>query len=219
MDWSRMTFVGLLFINHQWLRLIVHTAWSIQMPSELMQWSKYFTSSLSVQGWRAGPGPGQCRFWHAHRTHHGAPQPEGLLPASRDLRLLHLVVHHLPAAAAGAPGPAPAREPGWRRDLYPSDPAPSGRATPPSRQGWRGLLPCPRHALTPLSHWGCDSCSSDRSGSGTGLIRPGDWWGSDWKSCHSQWSVSIIATVCYCAINCSSINLTEWLPNLWKKTF
>lgn len=89
---------------------------------------------LCVQGRRSGPGPGQRWLRHAHGAHHGAAQPEGLLPAPRDLRLLHPAVHHLPAAAARAAGAAPAREPGRRGDLHPSDPAPPGRAAPASRQ-------------------------------------------------------------------------------------
>lgn len=173
---------------------------------------------LSVQRWRTGPGSGQRRLRHAHSTHHGASQPEGLLPASCDLCMLHLAVHHLLIAAAWAKGPAPAREPGRRWDLHPSDPASSGRAASPSCQEWWGLLPCPWHTIAPLSHWGCHSGSSHCSGCSTCLICLGNWWGGDWKSIHSQWGVSIIPIVYYSTINCSNINLTEWLLNLWQKT-
>ncbi|XP_035503982.2 uncharacterized protein LOC118318443 isoform X2 [Scophthalmus maximus] len=147
------------------------------------------------QGRRPGPGPGERWLRHAHRPNHGAAQPEGLLPAPRDLRLLHAAVHHLPAAAARASGPAPAREPGRRRDLHPSDAAPSRGAAPPARQERQGLLPRPRHAAAPLGRRERHGGGGDRSGSGAGLVRAGDRRGGDWKSCHSQWGVSDTAIV------------------------
>ncbi len=45
------------------------------------------------------------------------------------------------------------------------------------------------------------------------FIHYGGEWGGDWKSCHKHWSVSITPIV-YCAVNGSSINLTEWSANM-----
>lgn len=151
-----------------------------------------------MQGWRSGFGPGQCWLRDANCTHHGAPQPEGLLPASRDLCLLHFAVHHLPAAAARAAGAAPPREHGRWRNLHPPDPAPPRRAAPSPRQEWRGVLTGPWHAVAPFSHRGCHGSSSHCSDSSACFIRSGNRWRGDWKSGHSQWSVNIIAIVYYC---------------------
>lgn len=95
----------------------------------------------------------RCNLDFRHKKK-GSPQPEGLLPAPRDLRLLHPAVHHLPAAAARAAGPAFTREPGRQRELHPTDAAASGGAAPPTGQDRRGLRPRPRHAVAPHDHRG-----------------------------------------------------------------
>lgn len=107
----------------------------------------YFPLFLCLQGWRAGAGAGQRRLWPPDRPHHGAAQPERLLPPPRHLRLLHTHLHHLHPAAAREQEPAPAWEHPRRGTLHPAAAAAAqeGRAAPAPDKLWtQGLLWPPR---------------------------------------------------------------------------
>lgn len=103
----------------------------------------YFPLCSCLQGRRAGAGPGQRGLWPPDRPHHGAPQPERLLPPPRHLRLLHTHLHHLHPAAAREQEPEPAWEhPGWGT-LHPAAPPAAqegGAAAAPDKLWTQGLL-------------------------------------------------------------------------------
>lgn len=138
--------------------------WGQLNGCEMILQCNYFPLCLCLQGRRAGAGAGQCGLRPPDRPHHGAAQPERLLPPPCHLRLLHTHLHHLHPAAAREQEPEPAWEhPRWGT-LHPAAPpaAQEGGAAPALDKLWtQGLLWPPRLSSCEWRHLGEHHCQRD----------------------------------------------------------